>query len=527
DHTRAADPHLTYTGRVTLADGREIEVTTAFNLLRERAAKYPPEEAEKITGAPATTIRRIAREFALYRGVADDTWYVTWNGEPDFYAVMAILILNTIVGSLERPGGLGWMETRRFPAIGSVVTVGGKRYWRPVWAETIPEAHPGLPEELWGSAGETRIDVRKYRRTAATFDAILDAIIKDDPYPVRALIAIGSDPLMRDMDTEKVKEAYRKLELLVVVDVLLKDSGMYADYVLPDTTFLERDEIASNKWTLAPVVQKQTKAVDPPPGCEARDWIWAFMEIVRRAWPEKARALGWKEEYRDYETYKRDFDEKLKEAMVIALARSWAPVLRVPEAELRERIKRELDEKGYIVFQPKVYNPARLTALGTPSRKAEIYSLRNLADGLDPLPDLKPPAYTVPRGGDEFYLVNGKNALVSVHATLMLPMRWLHDPRVWMNPKDAKRLGIRDGDLIELEAIDTGRKARARVRVTDRVMPGVLFVFSQSFGRIIKHIEGYEHLAEGINPHTLIRAYAMPIVGGGATNCSVRVRKVS
>ncbi|MEM1873561.1 MAG: molybdopterin-dependent oxidoreductase, partial [Acidilobaceae archaeon] len=527
DHTRAADPHLTYTGRVTLADGREIEVTTAFNLLRERAAKYPPEEAEKITGAPATTIRRIAREFALYRGVADDTWWTVWNGLVDTYAVMAILILNMLVGSYERPGGLCFPLGRRMPAIGSVVTVGGKTYWRPVWADTIPEAHPGLPQELWGNATETRIDLRKYPATTMNFDVILDAIIKDDPYPVRALFTFATDPITRDMDTEKVKEALKKLELFVAFDVVITDSGMYADYILPDTIYMERDFVTSNKWSLHAAIQKQNKAVNPPPGCEARDMLWAFMEIIRRAWPEKARALGWKDEYRDYSRYESEFLPKMEEAILRRTAAAWAADLRVSADELYARMDKELKEKGYIVLARKTYSPAGLAARPTPSRKLEIYALRSFADGIDPLPDYIPPNYTPPRGGNEFYLISGKSPLVSVHGTLMNPMRWLLDRTVWMNPKDAERLGVKDGDEIELEGIDSGRKARVKVTVTDKVVEGTLFTYAQSHGRAIKPPKGMEWIREGLNPNTLIKAIVVGRVGVGATNCSVRVRKVS
>lgn len=527
DHTRATDPDLTYSGEVKLADGSTIRVTTAFNLLRERAAKYSPAEAEKITGVPAHTIRRIAREFATHRGVADDTWWTVWNGIVDTYAVMAVLILNMLVGSYERPGGLCFPVSRRYPAIGSTVSEGGTRYWRPIWATTIPEARPGLPEAMWGAAMETRIDLRKYPATVFNFHPVYDAILKDDPYPVRALFTFATDPMTRDMDVETVREALKKLELFVAFDVLMTDSAMYADYILPDTIYMERDLLVPGKWSLHAHLQKQNKAVDPPPGCEARDMLWAFMEIIRRAWPEKAKALGWKDEYSDYNKYLSEFLPKMEEAILRRVAAEWAADLKMTSDELYARMDKELKEKGYFMLMRKTYSQAGLANRPTPSRKLEIYAIRNLTDGLDPLPDYVPPAYTLPKGPDEFYFVTGKGPLVSVHATLMNPMKWLLDSAVWMNPKDAERLGIRDGDEIEIEAIDTGRKVRAKVKITDKVVEGALFTYAQSRGRRMVTPSGLEWTKEGFNPNSLIKITGFGRVGVGACNCSVRVKKVS
>ncbi|MEM1640180.1 MAG: molybdopterin-dependent oxidoreductase [Acidilobaceae archaeon] len=512
DHTKAVDPSLTYSGKVTLRDGTEITVTTAFNLLRERAAKYKPEEAEKITGVPATTIRRIAREFALYRGVADDTWYISKNGN-DYDDVRAILVLNALVDNIDKPGGLCYAESARFPSIITVRTIGGKRY-----AETVYGAR--MPEELFGDVGALRVDRAKYRLTVSSFDAVLDAIIREDPYPIKALFLIGTSPIMRDMNTKKVIEAYNKLELLVVIDVLPQDDVDYADYVLPDTIFLERDEITSTKWTLHASVQVQNKAIDPPEGYDVRDALWIIFEIARRAFPERASALGWSEAYADYKRYEEEFLHKLDESIISRLATAWGLSV--------ETLVRELSDKGYYVLKRKEYcvRPYR-TALGTPSGKVEIYSLTALANGLDPLPDYRPPpAYTLPTAPDEFYLVNGKGPLTSVHASLMEPMKYLGDRSVWMNPKDAERLGIRDGDLVELEGIDTNVESVARVKVTNRVREKVLFVYSQTGSRRSRLLPQNHFSREGINPNSFAKGYVIPIVGGATSNSSVRVRKL-
>ena len=512
DHKTALDPDLWYVGDVVLKDGSKVQVKTALTLLKERASKYKPEAVEKITGIKANDIRWVARKLALNNGVVDDTWYTARNGN-DYNDVRSFLIINILLGNIDKPGGLCFKESPKFPPLISVKTVGSKRV-----AETVYGA--SMPEEMFGDVTKTRVDKARYPLTPATFDAVLDAILEEKPYPIKALFLIGTNPLLRDMNTRKIIEAYKKLDLLVVIDIMPTDDADYADYILPDTTFLEREEIVSTKWTLHASVQKQSKAVDPPKDFDVRDALWTMFEIARRAFPERAKALGWDSRYADYKVYEEEFKHKLDEAILSSLAKAWNID--------KEKLKIALEEEGYYILSKKKYyvRPYK-TPLTTPSGKAEIYSLAALDAGLDPLPDyIPPPAYTPPKAPDEFYLVNGKSPLISVHASLMEPLKFVGDRSVWMNPRDAKRLGIHDGDIVELEGIDNGWKARVRVKVTERVREGVLFTYAMVSGRMSKLIPKDHFAREGINPNWFAKGYVVPIVGGGASNSSVRVRKL-
>lgn len=54
------------------------------------------------------------------------------------------------------------------------------------------------------------------------------------------------------------------------------------------------------------------------------------------------------------------------------------------------------------------------------------------------------------------------------------PTRYLGDRTVWMNPVDAQRLGIKNGDMAEIEGIDTNYVGQARITVTNKVVPGAV-----------------------------------------------------
>ncbi|MEM4026276.1 MAG: molybdopterin-dependent oxidoreductase [Sulfolobales archaeon] len=505
---KGVDPDLEYSGEVTLKDGSRVFVKTAFILLRERASKYTPEEAEKITGVPADTIRRIAREFATARGVADDTWYMAKNGN-DMEVVAAILILNALVGNIDRRGGLCFAESAKLPDVcwvqeGYVFTTLGVKFE----SEALKEK---------------RVDRVLYPETVSTFDAVLDAILTEKPYPIKALFVVGTTIFQRDVNLNKVMDALKKLELVVVIDFIAQDIMDWADYVLPSRMYLEKEEISVVKWTLDAAVQMSTGHVEPPKGVDARDELWILMEILRRIYPERAALIGYTEEYSDYSRFS-EFEEKMKDSLIKALAANWniSP----------DDIRRELESKGYMILKKKTYEtrPYR-TALATPSGRVEIYMLNALRYNLDPLPDYyPPPAYTLPKAPNEFYLVNGKGPLVSAQGALAYPMKYVGDRSVWMNPEDAKRLGIRDGDLIELEGLDNGYKIVARVKVTNKVRQGVLYTYSfmgQRTSSMIKAYDGkYSFLREGVNPNWLAKGFIAPIIGSAATNSSVRVRKL-
>jgi Anaerobic dehydrogenases, typically selenocysteine-containing len=248
----------------------------------ERVSKYPPDVAAKITGVPADTIVRIAREFATARGVIEDGWYAAKNGN-DFDTYRLILILNALVGNIDKRGGLCFQESAGFPNVCD-----------PVGPDFVTVTGVKLP-----APKAKRLDKLLYPLNVSTFDAVYEAILTGQPYPVKALFIVGTSPLQRDARYQMAVEALKRLDLVVAIDIFPHDHIDYAHYVLPDLMFLEREEVATVRWTLHAALQKSHKALDPPPGVDARHGPWILMEIIRRAWPDRAKAVGYDERYAD------------------------------------------------------------------------------------------------------------------------------------------------------------------------------------------------------------------------------------
>ena len=89
------------------------------------------------------------------------------------------------------------------------------------------------------------------------------AILNEDPYPIKALIAYRFDPLGSIPDTELTKKALDKLDLIVTIDINYSDIAWYADVILPESTYLERTDCVQQANGLKPQMFLRRQAVAP------------------------------------------------------------------------------------------------------------------------------------------------------------------------------------------------------------------------------------------------------------------------
>jgi thiosulfate reductase / polysulfide reductase chain A len=508
---------LDYSGELQLIDGSAQPITTAFNRFVERVQPYTPAEAAKITGVPAATIQRIARDFVSLKGVCDDSWYNSRNGN-DFDACRMMDILSALVGNLDRPGGLCFSGSA---GVGGLVN----------FTSRTGEVKNALGKS-WTITETRRIDTLTYPESNGTFDAVYSAIAEGKPYPVRALFTVGTTLFYRDANTERVKNALKKLDLLVVQDILPQETCDYADYVLPASYFLERPEVSGTKWTMHSAIQVSEPVLSPPNGVQARDDLWMLMEVLRRAYPDRAERAGWQAAWVDYAKYQAEGGPLIEKNRLNAALKRAAE--KDPEAP--EKIKKALHDKGFAIVGRKKYKGSLISKpLETPSGRMEVYALRGLLNEklrakTDPLPQYTPvKAYKLPAAPNEFFLVSGKNPTQgSGTAVFGWPSKFIGDRSVWIHPTDAQRLRVRDGQLIELEGLDNAVKGRAQAKVTQRVKPGVLFTygFSAGYRGKLGADKRYAFMGEGVNTHWFAKAYAEPVSGNMANNASVRLTTV-
>src|SRR5207253_2573313 len=98
--------------------------------------------------------------------------------------------------------------------------------------------------------------------------------------PVDLLFVYNANPLATVPNQEKVRAGLSREDLFTVVfDPVMTDTALYADVVLPATTFLERDEMSRGYGAM---VLQEARAVIPPVG-ESRPNHEVFAELTRRA----------------------------------------------------------------------------------------------------------------------------------------------------------------------------------------------------------------------------------------------------
>jgi anaerobic selenocysteine-containing dehydrogenase len=209
-----------------------------YDLLKEHVQEYSPSWAEKITGVPAGRIEEIARLFATTRRAGIDLGNGVEHAPSSNDAIRAVAILIAITGHLDRPGG------NLFAAPGAIPRPKGvhpRDRYTEAWVEKLvfPEFPKAFQPFLEG--------------TSSAYFGLFDSVLTEKPYPMRTIIAPGTQALASTRGPKRVAEALKKLDFYVVADVSRTSDIPYADIVIPLATPYEIDhpfEIRGN-WIMA------------------------------------------------------------------------------------------------------------------------------------------------------------------------------------------------------------------------------------------------------------------------------------
>jgi anaerobic selenocysteine-containing dehydrogenase len=417
-----------------LYDKRFVEsYTIGFDKLVEHVQQYPPEKVAEITWIPADDIRKIARIYAaaesacIVPGICSMDQHINGlqNGR-------AFAILQTVTGNIDKPGT--WVNVP-FPRMGSMHIK--------VDEEPIGAAEHPLFYRLWGREAP-------YGQTMY----LPDAIIEEKPYPIKALIVSGGNPLITLPDYQRIKQAFKKLEFLVVIDMFMTETARLAHIVLPACSFLERSGVGYVYAVTAglPYLLLRKKVIEPVGEC----WPdWKF-------WSELGRKMG----YGDLFPWQTDDD----------IVSYWIETTGLTVDNLVEQ-----HPEG-VFYAEKKYDLIEKGKLNTPSAKIEIYS-QTLADyGYEPLPVHVEPSQSPlssPELAEKFPLIltTGARDLAYTHAQFrnISALRQLSpEPEAEVHPETAKKYGISDGDMVLIETSNGSLKMKAKL--TPEMAPRVVSV---------------------------------------------------
>ena len=451
--------------------------TEGFDELAQKFKDYTPDWAEQKTGVPKAVIRKLARDLAEYapksfvhRGYhgALGTQY-----KNSFQLVRAVACVNGLLGNFNQRGGmfdppkvkLGKLDSQKFPK---------------------------LPE-LEGVMVDGSGDVDRYPITPVGLGLTHSIPELAIAGKLKAGFVYHNNPLRTCPNPARVIEGYRKLDLLVSFDYVLSETASLAHYILPESYYLERDDVVHTNHCYDSHQVAIRQAVIKPL-YDTKPMVVILIELA------KSLGIG------DY------FNFTLDEYNRAALA---------PLGVTLERLKMEgvIDLGGKWEPGPPHFK--------TPSGKLEFVSSTLKDLNLPSAPEWEDPLVT-PDEGDihSFRLIHGKQAhhthAKTINQEYLKEISVLNDmTRVWIHPDKAKALGIKDGDCMTIS--NNVGKGRARALLTQGIHRDCIFLPS-SYGVYSKKL--HTAFGYGISYNDFLPTYFEPVLGHCMSNeIIVRVEK--
>jgi anaerobic selenocysteine-containing dehydrogenase len=402
-----------------------------FEELRNHVRNFPPEKVAAITWLSPEIIKEAARLYATTRPAVLHHRIGLEHNINSTQADRAMAILIALTGNLDIKGG----NLFQFLPAGF----------------TNPCNKLNLPPAVQAKRiGEKEFPLaRGFVHCALAVEAMLEG----RPYPLRAIYNTTGNPVVNMQDSKKMWQALKSLDLLVVADFFMQPTAELADYVLPTSTWLEKDDMGDfPNLMYTNYIAAGQKAIEPLYECWDDRKI--LIELGKRIdWPGRV-LLPW-----------RDVNE-LNDAMVADMGMTF----------------KELQEKGYVI-EPMRYRKYAAEGFSTPTGKVELYSTRLEEYGYDPLPTFhEPPESPVstPEILPEYPLIlitGGRDISHFNSEGRQIPdlRERLPEPFIDIHPDTAREAGIKEGDWVYLSTPQAeGERVKFKARLTTDIQPGVV-----------------------------------------------------
>ncbi|MCD6292160.1 MAG: molybdopterin-dependent oxidoreductase [Deltaproteobacteria bacterium] len=371
--------------------------THGFADLADQVRQYTPEKVAEITWIPADLIRETARAYATAKPAV-----IQWGNPLEhtiytFDAIRALICLMAITGNLDIAGGNVAAHDPKIMGLGAFV----RADLNPTKRKEMISAHHGI--------------IPRLMTIAPSF--FKQAILEEDPYPMKAFYSICSNAMLSYADSRQTHEALMKLDFIAVADLFMTPTAAMADIVFPVASQFEMNDIGhygiGHGYILA-----RPKVVEPPEGC------WPDMKIMN----ELGKRISPSELWHD------DFEEFLEDI--------------VKPAGLTYN---QFVEKGYLkgFDRFKLYEEK---GFRTPTGKVELRLSTAEKFKLKPLPEY----CGLPAADDAEYplILTSSKSRYYLHSSY----RWVEklrkmrpQPLVEIHPDTAEQYGIADGDAVVIE----------------------------------------------------------------------------
>ena len=462
---------------VILGEGLEhagdcADLATGTDELRALVATADLDDLAGRCGIDRAVIERTARDFAAARGAM----VVTRTGI-SLHAAGTVgewlgHVLNVITGRMDRPGG------RRFEP----------GYFDALRLAELAKTKPHV----------SRVAGREMVAGAHALAELPDEILTPGPGRIRAMLVNCGNPVVSGPDGAKLDDALAQLDLLVVIDLVQRESHRHAHWLLPAQHWLERADLLAFTSNMhdEPFVQYGSKVVDPPPNTRPEWQIFVDLAIAMRrplfgakGFNGFVRASRWAA--RATRRPGLAFGPHWLDRLIIRMSRKfdgrrlrWRDVIAHPHG---------------VVLGPREFGHFR-AALRTPDKRVHVAPAEFVARVRELLAEPEP---TAPEGFP-FQLGNRRNRHSMNSWLNELP--GLHRSGkgndVLINAADAAELGIADGDRVRVSS-PVGEVELAAT-LSDRPRRGLVVVDHGWGSRIFDPRGGAQPLSFGVNRNLLV-----------------------
>jgi anaerobic selenocysteine-containing dehydrogenase len=555
-------------------------VVTVMQAQREELKDRTPQWAAKSTGIPAETIARIAREFGTSRpAIVDPGWHGARYGNVMMLRRVQAMV-QALNGGIDKEGG--WIMSGEFhhkaahmqkamseghSAGPPMSSLAGLPFLKMVVGavskgSNFPHGKPGW---AWAFKEQEKAAGRHHVHWPAMADTGYKESVEGklthngEPYRSRAVLINAANPVRHYYPDTYWKDLlkHENMELVVVVDVLPSDTTPYADVILPNSTYLERNEptLYGNGVSHDLALTTRYAAIDLLYDTqESPDILLRFTEIISGntdqflTWVENLVGLPAepiKQAYARLQQagHKSPFSAACREISFVEAAKKAHTTV--------EKLDRTLREKGVFLEQQRdqILQQAampRVLPLPTESGRVEFFS--TLFDGMRKegaqgdhfsvlaahIPTTCRPdrPMEAPLDADEFYFVYGKTPTVSYGSTNSNNpvLAAINDFKkdvyagVWIHPDRAGPLAIGNGDRIRLTNTQSGQSTEGNAYITRKVHRDALFIHS-SFG--VENPKLTRSYGVGTATNKLIPYNVDPVVAGfRSQEFTIRLAKV-
>ena len=426
--------NLALTGHFEFGD---LGVTPVFQKLADKAAEYPLDVVSEKTGIPAYIIEKLAYDWATTeKAFICSGFGLRYHNTNETYRLQHLL--GILCGKFSRPGAgvIEGLQLQSYPL-------------------NFNDTAITFPDGTFASVKSKPVRMAQW---------FAEAEAPNSPY--KALIVAGGNPVHQQPDRQRWLDIVNQMDLVVDYDIWMTDTGEISDYVLPDCMPFEREDLITGACYNHLVLQEP--AIEPPEGCDPREPVWYYSELAKRV------GLG---EY---------FQKSIGEWIDVRLDTDYPLVAYVQPKVTYERLKKEKIIRS--IAPEFCWDPWRdpNQVFENETGRFEIYAER-LKDFDLAIPHPIAPNYLGQDPKHPFQLFTGRQRFFMQSSFTDDPVTVELSggtPSTRINAKDARELGLKSGDKVEVYN-DRGHVV-TRLEIDECVPAGTVHVW---FGWRRSHFE--------------------------------------